>query len=478
MGLAGRAIRSVAGAGVVNVVKYGLGFIVQIGFARLLTPELFGAVALGSSILTFFMIFGQWGVSEAIVSDVDHEAVFSTIVWLRVAYAILMVAVILVASIGLRWFYDGLVVDTLLILSIGTAVKLVSGPFIAVLERDLYLSGIEIVRLTSLIAGSGVGLWLTLNGYGVWGLIVFYFLKDAVSSVLFFILATDSPTFAFSMATARWFFNFAKGMVSAKALMVAETKGDDLIIGTLGGSAVLGVYSVAWRLAQAFRSVSQPVLNMGIIPTFANVSESTDRKRGMEFITRLQLHIAIPGYACAGLLAPELIRLTFGRDWLSTVPVFQALTVAAILFPLLGSMRTYYFSQTDTDSVLNIQITYITCLVVGLGTLIPLYGSVGAAIAVDITLAVAVGLVLYYLRRDIGFDLRGVLGPATIAGIVAVLAGSYVRFYSGVGTGPLAQTVIVTVLAVVVGFYLPLIAVDRARLLREGRLLKQALQTR
>lgn len=429
MNLQRRAIRGVFGYGSVNIVRFALSFGVQIAFARLLAPSAFGIIALSSSILTGLTLLGRWGISEALMQDTDHEHLFSTVFWLRAGYSLLILVFIGAFAVVAQRYYETIILRALLALAVGKSISSLATPFQAIMEREFKLLQLAVLDILALVLGTVFGLWMIFDGFGVWGLIAYYMLYDALYGVVVVGASPQYPTVAFNRTAARWFLDFAWSLLFSKSLSAVESRADDFLIGTLSGSTVLGIYTISYRLTEAFSTVFQTTIRKGILPTFSHIQDADEKsKKGLAFLLRMQTYAVVPLYIFVAITATEIVTLFFGSQWISAGPVLQALAPAGIFIPLVASMRQYYYSVGRGHLVLRIQILYLAVFVVSLVALIPPFGALGGAAATVAAQVLGFGLFSYSLRSDVRLTLRPVYAPATKAGFPTVLAvvGLYV----------------------------------------------------
>lgn len=477
MGFAERAVRGVVNLGLLNGTQYVMNLLVQVLLARLLTPELFGVVFLSASMLTFMSLIARWGVAEAIVQETEHEAVFSTIFWLRSGFSALLLATILLGSLALEQFYGPRVVTALRVLAIGQIVQLFASPFKAVIQREMGLTRLGLINMVTVIVSGIPAVWLAVEGEGLWALLFYYAGRNVLRGVGQALASPTYPAVRFDVETARWFVGFAKGMFGAQVLTAIEANGDDFLIGTLTGTAALGVYSIAWRMARLLNSFIQPAIRDGILPTFSRLKDTDEQsRRGLEFILRMQLNVAVPGYIVAGLVAADVLPAVFGRQWVDAIPVFRLLTVGGVLFPLISTMRHFYFSRGQQAKVFRLLLFSLPVMIVGMVLLLPRAGAIGAAVAIDLMLLCALGLLFRWLRVDIGLRVSSLLVPPVVAGTFALLVGTLTRAQIADLSGVHALLSIVTNgLVVALIYYSTMFAVDRNALTQDIQVLRRAL---
>lgn len=486
MGLQRRAVRGVVSYGSVSFVRFVLSFSVQIAFARLLVPSAFGILTLAAAILTGLTLLGRWGVSEAIVQETEHKQVFSTLFWLRAGFSVFMIAFVGLFVLLVQGFFEGAVLSTLLLLTAGKAISSLSTPFSAIMEREFKLFRLATLDLVALILGAVIGLYIVLVGYGVWGLVGYYMLYDALFGAGVIILSPKYPAIAFNRDTARWFVGFARSLLFSKSLSAVESRADDFTIGMIGGSAVLGLYTIAYRLTTAFSTVFQATIRKGILPTFSRIQDSDElSERGLAFLLRMQTYLVVPLYIFVAATATDIITLLFGEQWTNAGPVLRVLAPAGIIIPLVASMRQYYYTVGRGALVLRIQVIYLSAFALGLLVLVPFYGGIGGAIATVGAQFLGFGLFLYVLRSGIGLSPLQTFSPAIVAGTIT--AGGIAMLHTmnypwqlrgvldSIPSSRLLLPILAYGIATMVLFYLTLYLVSSKTVGRDANIIRTAL---
>lgn len=475
MGLTKQAIRSTSLHGSLNVIRYGGSLILLVIFARMLNPEIFGVVTLATAILTVITLPTRWGTAEVLMQEPNLPAFFSTISWVRLSLGIAVLIVTGIGGLFLNPIYGPDVAFALFVIGTGKAAMVATDQFRGAIQREFRLGVLAGINLLALILSGGVGLWIVSSGNGLAGLISYYALQSIVKAVASITLSPVYPKVEFAFNAADWYFSFAKKMLLSEVLNTGEANGDDILVGTIGGSAILGLYTVAWRLATAFQSISQPTLTNGILPTFSKIRDSDQNSReGIEFILRTQIHISIPGYITVGVVAPELIGLLFGSQWLGATPVLRLLCLLGVLYPLLSTLRQFYYARGNPETVYGVQIVYVPVMLAGIAGLTQIINAVGTAVALDMGVFLGVTLLFRQVREDVKVKFTSFL-PAAMAGVIAIVVALLARNNILLSDIPVLLQILSIGLLVSGSFYLVLFAINGRRLRREASIIRQAL---
>lgn len=375
--------------------------------------------------MTLIGLLGNWGVTEAVIQDVEFDAVFSTIVWIRLVYAGLIFAFVVTLVPLLARFYDGVVINALIAFAGSKSLLAAVAPFRGAMTREFRLTYLAFGQFVSLLISVAAGLCLILElGFGVWGLIVFYVLQDVLNALSVTILTPEYPRLAFDTRAARWFVGFVKGVWVSKTTGSAENQLDDYLLGALGGTAILGIYSIAWKVTNAYTTIFQTAITKGILPAFSRLQGNPEKSRSaMEFVLRVQTYVVVPMHLFLSLAATDIVILTFGPEWSGAGPILSVLAFAGLLYPLVNTIRMYYFSigQPRIITVVNLTILAFMLLFIPLG--LHLYGGTGVAASMVVTELAAFLLLNRNIARELGVSFKRTFYPSIVAGGVTLLGG-------------------------------------------------------
>ncbi len=107
---------------------------------------------------------------------------------------------------------------------------------------------------------------------------------------------------------------------------------DALVLGKVAGESVLGLYSMAMRLATLPVSKVSVVANQLAMPIMAELQADRDAMRA-SFLRGLRLVACLTVPLCVGvaLVAGDLIPVVLTEKWLPAVPVLQVLCLYALI---------------------------------------------------------------------------------------------------------------------------------------------------
>ncbi len=410
------AIRMVAGRNVfIKLVALG-GNVV---FARLLAPSTIGTVAFGLTLLLLVQLLSDGGLGAGLIRRPEEPAREDLSVLLGYQLILAIALACAVAAVCAPLGHVGAV----------TALMMLALPLLAfrtpssiVYERSLNYKPLLTVEVLEELAYYAWGVSTVLLGAGVWGLASASIVKALVGTVALFIISpVGRLTPSYSWQRLRPMLGFGIKFQAVEVANIVGTQVLNLGIAGIGGLAVLGLWTLAWRIAMIPFLLFSALWRVSY-PATAKLLAAGESARAM--IERgLRLASVSTGFILApatGALSP-LIPAVFGSRWASVADVlplcFFALQASG---PVSVSTAGYLYAVGDTSTVLRAAAaTSVIWLVVTL-PLLPSLGLTAVGIGWMVSSLLEMPILSIPVRRRTGAAiLRPIVGPwaaATLAG--------------------------------------------------------------
>jgi O-antigen/teichoic acid export membrane protein len=411
------AVAMVAGRDTVVKVAALLG---NVAFARLLAPSSFGAVAFGLTVLMFIQLLSDGGLGVGLIRR--PEAPHRDDLRVLLGYQLLLTTslAVVVAAASIPFGRPGLV----------TAVMMPALPLLAfrapssiVFERNLDYAPLVRVEILEQLAYYLWGVGLVVLGAGVWGLATASVVRALVGTVAMLSVsqvARLAPSYSWTRLRPMLGFG-----IKFQAVGLANSGGLQLLnlgIVSIGGLTMLGLWTMAWRLAQI------PYLLFGALwrvsyPATAQLLAAGEPARKM-----IERGLGLAAVGTGAILAPvtgslsPLIPAMFGSRW---APVADVLPVAFFALQVSGPISVatagYLYAVGDASVVLRAAaVTSIVWLVVAL-PLLPYLGLVAVGVGWMVSSLVEIPILSTPVRRRTG---TAFLRPVLMPWIAASVAGA------------------------------------------------------
>lgn len=376
--LTDKTIRGVGWNSVDRIANYGIGFIVGIILARLLSPEEYGLIGVIGIFTAIFNIILDSGLSTALIrKDGVTEKDYCTVFYTNLFLSFVLTAILYLGAplIGVFFKRPELV------------------PYIHAMSFILVINALSItqqVKLTkkidfktqtkiSIIAhvGSGIiGIVLAFTGFGVWALVWQQLSSRILSTLLLWFYNKWIPQLIFSWNSFRDLFGFSWKLLLSQIIYTIWNQIYQAVIGRQYSPSTLGHFTRAQQYCSLFSSGIGDVVLKVSLPAMSTIQNEDERLirvyRRIIKTTMLVTCIIMIGMASS---AKSFIFVLIGEKWLPCVPMMQILCMSHVLTPLHMININMLTVQGRSDIQLILQI--IKCvLAIGpilLGVLIGIY---------------------------------------------------------------------------------------------------------
>ena len=302
--------------------------------ARLLAPEVFGLLAFANVLLAFLLLGVDLGLGQALVQRQALEPGHPiSAFWLQVTFGAALVVVCMAAAgpVAAALAQPELA-DVLRGLSLVLVVSASGRVPAALLRREFAFRALAIASVVGILASAVVAIGMALRGFGVWSLVGQQLTYEAVSVTVLWVGSGWRPRVAASRRHLRELFGFGVHVSAFQLLQLLSRRADHFLVGYFLGEVALGYYSVAHRVLQVMTQVLVSTIKQVALPTLARLQ--ADRGRLREVLVRgsaLAGLVGFPTFLGTAAVAPELIPLLFGGQWLPAIPLIQILALAGIV---------------------------------------------------------------------------------------------------------------------------------------------------
>jgi O-antigen/teichoic acid export membrane protein len=369
-------------SGLGTIVQYSFQLIVSIIMARLLAPEIFGLMAMATVFTGINNIFADFGTRDAIIrhEKVDRDFL-SSIFWFNTFISGLFFGVMVILSGSIAEFYGYPIIRQIInLLSLNILFSATSIVPKAILMRDMNFRALFLVALITPPISGGVGIYLAVQGFGIWSLVFQQMIAVLVRSILVWFLVGWSPKILFKLDHIREIFSYSSFLIFTKIANYFTKQGDLFLIGRFLGAAPLGIYSKGYGLL----TTPLKMINGTIIPVvFSAISKIQEQvsklQKAFLSASKNMAIIYLPLLVGSIFLAEPFILLLLGDKWVDVVPLVPIFTLN-LLFVAQSSIASHFLKALGETKKLFI-MTMVTSVVMIISFIIGLqWGIKGVAI--------------------------------------------------------------------------------------------------
>lgn len=400
----------------------------QIILARLLSPKEFGIWAMVLIVSNFSVLFRDVAIAQVLVQrGLDDKKIVNTVYSLGVNISVGLFLIQAIAGLPLSHFFGVSIVFPLTALS--AAVFLISagaGSHTAVMQRQMKFTQLAICDSVASFARVGGAITCAFMGGGVWSFAVGEVTMALADSLLKRSFSRYRFTYSFRLdpSAVKEVRKFIAGILGSKFAVQINTNSDNLIIGRTLGTQALGYYNLAYQLAM------MPVYALSQVNrvVFAALSQkdNTGKKVFLAKVLELYAVLSAPIYGMGLAIAPSVIPLVFGSEWVETARLFQIVLIFAYTRGFMSILGTTLLAL---DKPIKIAIIDWVLVPVSISSYLlgaNLGGIQGVATAVALVMGVS-ATIWFFLATcraanwNLGFLIQPILVPTVAISIALTL---------------------------------------------------------
>ncbi len=449
-----RVFRSGMWVGSSEAVMAVLGIVRSVALARLLTPDVFGLMALALIVVRAIETFTRPGVAQALIarqSDFDEAA--PTAFSLLVARGLVIAACLGIAAPWIGDFYDSQSLGTVLQV---LAVTFVIGGFANMntiaRQKELDFRRLSYLAQVQTIAGTAATIAAAWWLRSVWALVIGQLLTASLNVALSYYFIPGRMRFGFDRGIARELLGYGKFIAASSIVLYIATELDSAVIGKVLGHSELGFYTIAFTVAHLATTNLSKIAAKIMMPAYSLLQSDPVALRGAYLRTfGFVLLAVLPASAGLIVLAEPLIFAVYGERWLPAALPMQVLAIFGLL-RALAAFAGYMFEGIGKPQ-LSMYMGVVRLAVIA-PIIVPAtlkYGLLGAAVTVTLGMLAQWLLGLWYLRKYVGVRFvelgRAMWRPLwTTAAMTGIAVGATLAWDNHTLPG-LATTVVTAMLA-------------------------------
>jgi len=427
---------------VVSGVKWGglsmitgsaLQFVTLAILARNLTPREFGLMAMIVVVISAVQIFSDLGLNNAIIhrQDVTNNHL-SSLFWLNIIVGVLLFNVlILTKPFTVLFFKQKELMGYINYAAVIILIAPLNQVFQTLLIKELKYNTLSKIEITSSFVYSIFAIGLALAGFGILSFILGQIARNIATAMMLFIVFRKiwRPKFYLNFQEVKSFLSFGLYQMGERLVNYFRSNIDYIVIGRFLGPVELGYYSLAYQIMVMPLAKISPIVVRVAFPVFSKIQKDNRQlKKGylktINYTSLLSFPIMI------GMLgvAPELIKLVYGSEWVPAVFVLRIFCITGICYMLSSSMSPLLLAKGKADLVFYWSL--FGAVAVSLGVMAGVrWGIVGVASIILFLQPLYFFIMQPFINRLIGFNysdyLNEIKAPLIsslimIAGIIAM----------------------------------------------------------
>jgi PST family polysaccharide transporter len=318
-----------------EIASKAIGPVVMIVLARLLMPAEVGIVAAASIVISFSQVFGDMGLSKALIQNTDDELdkIAQIVFWSNIVLAIFVYAVLFLTADWIALLFKDLRVALVVkVQGVQLLLTALCSVQIAQYQKKLDYKPLFWIRILTVVIPGMASIPLALAGFGYWALVAGTLTGSLAQVVLLWAKVNWRPKLKYDYDLAGKLIKFGLWTSGEALAGWFLTWVDCLVVGSFLGAAELGIYRTGSAFVLLiFGLLLSPALTV-MYSHFSKINSmgaehvAKSMQNFIKLFTMVALPIGITLFAASDVIG----NLVFGAKWLGigTVIGLQGLTQA------------------------------------------------------------------------------------------------------------------------------------------------------
>lgn len=407
-------------------VKF-IGLAISIILARLLSPDVFGSLALINVFINLAQVFVQSGLNTALIQKKSiTEDDYSTVMIVSIGVSVLLYMILWFSAPMIANYYQmEELVMSLRVLSLTLIVGAINSVQIAKLSREMRFDKIFIYGVSSTLVSGTIGIIFAYLNFGIWSLVIYTLSQQISVTVIILIAERWMPKFGFSKKSFKYTFSYGWKIMVSKLMYSIYTECRTLAIGKLYSSEQLAFYDkgnqfpniISYNLDQAIGSVMLP-----------RIAKEQDDLEKIRFYTskavKLSSYIVLPLMIGLVAVSHNFIIVILTEKWIASVPYIVIFCVAYMFLPISSINCTTIMAIGRTDILIKTQAIRICTMVILLISSIILFNNPFAiAVSYSIGMFLEALINIWPVKKYIGYTYTKQFKDIIPSFVISVIMG-------------------------------------------------------
>lgn len=389
---------------------------------RLLVPEMFGVMALVTVFMSGISMFSDVGLQQNIVQSKrgDTQVYLNTAWTIQILRGFCIFLIALFISLVISYlnninlipsgsvYTDSSLPFLLAFMSITALIGGFNSINLQLLNRKLMISKVTIIEMLSQIVGLCAMLSVAYYWREVWVLVIAGIISALVKMILSHHSSLgDRPRFALERKSVNEIVSFGKWIFLGSIIGFFLSQGDRLLLGGLINSELLGIYSIAFFMANALKGALKKLISAVFYPMLSEIVRDSPEKLKLMYY-RLRLRIDLITMSVGGILAStgsDIINFLYDARYEQAGWMFEMLSIS-LLFVGYSLAGACLMARGNAKSHALLIFYVVIFLYVGLPLAFHYHGIVGAIFIIAINYIVDIPSTFYMMHKEKLLDIK------------------------------------------------------------------------
>lgn len=323
-----------------RVARRSVGVVSAIVLARILSPEDYGAVAVGLLCVSLVQVLTEVGVKQNLIQERNHTQGLIWTAWTVDLIRSLLITglVFLLAPFAAAFFKQPQATAIIRGLSLVPLLRSIQNIKVIYFQRELQFKKVFLYELSGAVGGLATAITAALVLRNAWALVLGQMAAAAIPTAVSYVLFPELPRLRLDKSSLGQLYKFGRWMFLASLVSYFALQGDKFFVGRLFDPSVLGMYTMAAMITNIIIQEFGKGISYVLFPAYAKIKG--DLKRLKEaFVKSYELLLGLLVPSCLGLylVSDDFVSVVLGDKWLEMIPILKLLAMAAMVRGLFVS---------------------------------------------------------------------------------------------------------------------------------------------
>lgn len=437
------------------VLSRGVGFLVGIVLARLLSPEEYGLIGIVLIFVTILEGFVDSGFASSLirkkeVSNDDYNTMFITNMVVSVVMFILLY---FSASVIAHFFERPQLIPLVRVMGLIIIFQAISIVQNTILTRRIDFKTKTKASVLSAVASGIIGIVMAFMGYGVWSLVGQQLSRQLLFSLVLWGLNKWWPKLRFSKESFKYMWGFGWKILLSGLLDRVWNQLYQTVVGKFYSPATLGQYSRSNEYASIFSANITSIVQRVSYPILAQVQDDKERMlAACRKVIKTTMFVTAVCMISMAAVAEPLIFCLIGPKWHEAAMYLPLICLSMSMYPLhaINLNMLQVLGRSDIILIIEIVKKIIYVVPILLGMFVNIYWMLVSTVIIGV---IVFFLNSFYSGKSLGYSSCKQLKDVAPSYGIALLIAVSVYFFKFL---PISYWIILPiqiVVGAVVGFF-------------------------
>lgn len=435
-------------------VKF-IGLVIGVILARILSPDIFGQLAVIVVFINLSQVFVQSGLNTALVQKKDiTDDDYSTVFYISLVISLLLIIILWITAPFIAGYYGySKIINPLKIYSLSLLVCAFNSIQVAKAQKEMAFKKMMVINLIASLISGALGILAAKMGAEIWAMIIYYFSNTVIATIGMLFVTNWLPKLVFSVKRAKVLFDFGWKILVSALLCSFYNDLRTLIIGKKFSASDLGYYNKGYQFPEVIAYSLDTSIQSVMFPALSEVQD--DKEKLTAYMRRALLtstFFIVPIMLGMAAVSNQFVYVLLTEKWMPAAPYMFVLALANAFLPMLTANLIPIKALGRSDVYMRLEIVRRIAMIIVLAISVIFFKS-AMAIAVGwlISSIIDVMISTVPIKKLIGYGLFAQIRDIWKNLVSSFIMGVIVFF---IGFIPISSMLLKLIIQVLIGVFI------------------------